>query len=211
MTKYQSTQELLNAYREAANRAALNGTSIYQESREIECNEHEYIPVRWQTSNGIDRAALFCTVCGYKENNGIKKSDYPNFDALPWHDGKLRKKISEYRSQLSKWVWEQRQAAYEKNQETWFAIHSDYLRSPQWRQKRAAVLRRDGYICQACLEKQATQVHHLNYDHWGHEPLFDLVSSCKECHDRITEMDRKSRVGDRPQPDIYDDPWEVTP
>lgn len=76
-------------------------------------------------------------------------------------------------------------------------LHGDYLRSPEWRAKRDAVLRRDGYMCQACLQNQAVQVHHKTYRHWGNEPLFDLVAVCEICHDEITKMDREYREGKR--------------
>lgn len=67
----------------------------------------------------------------------------------------------------------------------------DYMQSPQWLVRREAVLQRDEYICQACCERTATEVHHLNYDHLGNEPMFDLVSVCHDCHEQITKMDRE--------------------
>lgn len=60
-----------------------------------------------------------------------------------------------------------------------------YLRSPEWRKKREAVLARDGHLCQSCGLAQATEVHHLSYEHAGDEPLFELVSVCGGCHDRL--------------------------
>lgn len=68
--------------------------------------------------------------------------------------------------------------------------YSDYLSSPQWLVRREAVLQRDEYICQACCERTATEVHHLTYDHLGNEPMFDLASVCHDCHEQITNMDR---------------------
>lgn len=79
----------------------------------------------------------------------------------------------------------------EKEQKEWFDKHNQYLKSNEWLEKREMVLRRDNYLCQSCLKSKATQVHHLNYNHWGKEPLFDLISVCDECHELITEMDRK--------------------
>jgi 5-methylcytosine-specific restriction endonuclease McrA len=73
----------------------------------------------------------------------------------------------------------------------WFKEHNDYLRSNKWHEKRDAVLKRDNYLCQACLIHRATQVHHLSYEHWRNEPLFELVSICKDCHDLITKIDQK--------------------
>lgn len=85
---------------------------------------------------------------------------------------------------------------HQKSQE-WWSGYNAYLASDAWRQKRQACLERDRYICQArlsgCLQR-ADQVHHLTYDHRGQEPLFDLVSVCNPCHEKITAMDREKRA-----------------
>jgi 5-methylcytosine-specific restriction endonuclease McrA len=75
----------------------------------------------------------------------------------------------------------------------WLAQHERYLASSAWQLRRAAVLLRDKYLCQAGLDQcasKATQVHHLTYRHWRNEPLFDLMSVCGRCHDEITRMER---------------------
>jgi 5-methylcytosine-specific restriction endonuclease McrA len=70
-----------------------------------------------------------------------------------------------------------------------FSSHSpeylEYLQSPQWARTRAAVFQRDRKICQGCLKVQATEVHHLTYKHVYSEFMFELVSLCSDCHDRI--------------------------
>jgi 5-methylcytosine-specific restriction endonuclease McrA len=59
-----------------------------------------------------------------------------------------------------------------------------YLQSDAWRAKRAQALARDHGVCQGCLSRPATQVHHRTYEHVGDELLFELVSLCDECHER---------------------------
>ena len=76
----------------------------------------------------------------------------------------------------------------------WWAWYQEYLAGPVWREKRRRVLLRDGYFCQACHERKATQVHHISYRHVGMEPDFDLVSVCVPCHEALTEVDRGSRL-----------------
>lgn len=68
----------------------------------------------------------------------------------------------------------------------------EYLRSAQWREKRLKVLDRDNNTCQSCLKAKAQEVHHITYKHLKNEPLFELVSVCKPCHDEITRMDNGS-------------------
>lgn len=56
-----------------------------------------------------------------------------------------------------------------------------YIHSAAWR--KIADQRRDAdeHICPVC-GGEATEVHHLTYEHFGHEPMDDLVSLCKKCH-----------------------------
>ena len=60
--------------------------------------------------------------------------------------------------------------------------HREYLNSPAWKEIRQKVLERDGYECQKC-HNPGSDVHHKTYEHWGKEPLDDLVTLCRPCHD----------------------------
>jgi len=62
--------------------------------------------------------------------------------------------------------------------------YTDYLQSDAWRAKRTQALKRDKGLCQGCLDRPATQVHHLTYAHVGAELLFELISICDDCHER---------------------------
>lgn len=80
---------------------------------------------------------------------------------------------------------EDRTRAYVAAREKHDATYLDYLESPEWATIRRKVLKRDGYLCQGCLEKPGTIVHHLTYKRQGNEMACDLISLCKDCHDRI--------------------------
>lgn len=67
----------------------------------------------------------------------------------------------------------------------WLRDHDTYLRTPEWRAKRRAVLERDGWVCQGCLKNEAEEVHHLTYDHHKNELLFELTSLCRACHLKV--------------------------
>lgn len=89
---------------------------------------------------------------------------------------------------------ELRQAQRKVDHAQWQMRSAEYRRSPIWKAKRDQVFRRDGYVCQACLEAQATEVHHTAYGYpEGYEPLYTLYSVCRPCHERITQMDRARR------------------
>ena len=66
------------------------------------------------------------------------------------------------------------------------AVYSDYLKSDKWKYIRDYVLRRDGNQCTRC-GAIGTEVHHLSYDNIFHEEwdkCKDLITLCKDCHDR---------------------------
>ena len=65
-----------------------------------------------------------------------------------------------------------------------FGSYAGYLKSPEWMEKRSAVLQRAANLCEypGCGEG-AQEVHHLGYgDEWGEEPLYFLVALCRHHH-----------------------------
>lgn len=57
-----------------------------------------------------------------------------------------------------------------------------YMKSKKWYITRIAVLKRDNYECYICSKQVPLEVHHLTYKHIYNEPLEDLVSLCRRCH-----------------------------
>lgn len=146
-------------------------------------------------SNG-SRRAYQCLRCGTMISNAVTPEDRKKpLGELPAWDETRNTRFNEARSAANKLAGEiadekRKQQRYAKDRQ-WGDWYNQYLQSGQWRKRRQKVFERDGYRCQACLEKEATEVHHLNYEHCGNEPLFDLISVCHSCHEAITEMDRK--------------------
>ena len=60
--------------------------------------------------------------------------------------------------------------------------YADYLRSPEWRRRRADALRRAGWRCQVCNSSVALEVHHRTYERRGAEDSGDLIVLCRRCH-----------------------------
>lgn len=66
---------------------------------------------------------------------------------------------------------------------------SKYL-SKEWRNLRARVLRRDKGWCRMCDQREATQVHHLEYGKGRGVksllvPITDLIAVCGPCHKAV--------------------------
>lgn len=75
-----------------------------------------------------------------------------------------------------------------------------FYRLADWKRKREAILRRDGYMCQKCKRygKQvpATVVHHIKHLEDYPELAYDdsnLISLCAACHDK--EHPEKGKKG----------------
>jgi hypothetical protein len=60
-----------------------------------------------------------------------------------------------------------------------------YLQSAEWQEKRAAVARRSGGMCEACNNARGLDVHHKTYARLTNEHLDDLLHVCRPCHERI--------------------------
>jgi hypothetical protein len=131
-----------------------------------------------------------CLHCG-KELRAVSRHD-PRCNGIPERfDEELNQ--DGYDLQHEQWV-EQYNANRKAQHEDWLCEHTIYLQTPEWRAKRAKVLQRDNYICQGCLTNRATQVHHLSYEHWQHELLYELVSICDDCHEQEKQTRAKILV-----------------
>jgi len=60
--------------------------------------------------------------------------------------------------------------------------YADYLKTPEWHQRRAVALKVFAYRCQLCNSSESLQVHHRAYDRLGQEHWIDLVVLCDACH-----------------------------
>lgn len=164
--------------------------------------EHEEMRLRYrESSNGVIQYRRQCMTCGHLSQaiSHAKLSVEEKQNAEEVDDG-IAERWYEARNAYVKDAYEQlerkrQQMLAQQNQE-WWDWYNGYCRTAEWQARRTAVFNRDNFMCQACLQRPAEQVHHLTYKHVGNEPLFDLVSVCTRCHNTITEMER-DREADR--------------
>jgi len=75
-----------------------------------------------------------------------------------------------------------------------FELYKKYIRSDEWQQKRKERLALDNHRCKNCGGRRGLEVHHKNYDSLFNENVSsDLITQCKECHDKITDLNRKKK------------------
>jgi hypothetical protein len=61
--------------------------------------------------------------------------------------------------------------------------YDEYLRSPEWQERRQKALAFSGHRCQMNREHTTQlQVHHNTYERLGHERPSDLIVLCDTCH-----------------------------
>lgn len=164
----------------------MTASTIAQISSIPVCAHANTILTRMTTSNGTIQVRKQCMRCGATVGNAIRHGDIttPITQLPPFND--------ELRDEWSKRIIDARQSAAEMRRQIidaesqgrrdWY--RNVYLLSDAWKEKRLAVLKRDRYICQGCLSEKATDVHHLTYEHIGNELLWELISVCRDCHNR---------------------------
>lgn len=148
----------------------------FKTARPVPCAHPNIRPCRRVIDGGSVTIYRQCPDCGYVESNAIKRTKFTaeEFAALPEFSESRRDAL---RDQQQGEAQAERQAKY----------HA-YLCSDEWKEKRLLVFKRDGYLCQGCRNAQATDCHHLTYDHLYHEPLFELVAVCARCHKEIHHL-----------------------
>lgn len=147
-------------------------------------------------ANSTVRVELQCDYCGRSVGGPLKRAEHPFFLDYPvWDDGKAEAFWAKYREEAdSRFAALQKQRAEELARRR--ADYHAWLRqSPEWRRIRAAVLRRAGYTCEACLAVPAEHVHHDTYAFGRLPPAWCLRAVCGDCHDRLhTDGDDWCRI-----------------
>lgn len=135
-------------------------------------------------SNGVKSYRVQCNRCG-KNIQTLKKVDVAArrmLDIATEFDRELEQAWNNARSERYQTLHQQER---DQKDQDWWDRYNAYLQSPEWARRRAAVLRRDGGICQGCGNRPATQAHHHHYRRVFDEMLFDLIAVCTECHEKI--------------------------
>lgn len=123
-----------------------------------------------------------CMICG-RMIKMVKKDSVKDDPKIA--DTEMRDKWMESREREKQWVFTEYKAKIDTEYERRRYNYHEYLRSDKWREIRHAVLERDRHLCQGCLATEATCVHHKTYDNIYDELAFQLVSLCKNCHDKL--------------------------
>ena len=141
---------------------------------------HKRTELRYKLcSNGKKLLCTQCLDCGQRAGKDWLPQDRVNMKEVQPFDAALEEQGA--KQQQAIWAAKRERESVQR--------HLDYERyiqdSDDWQMIRTKVMRRDNYLCQACLEEPATQVHHKSYAHLYDEWMWELVSVCQPCHEKI--------------------------
>jgi 5-methylcytosine-specific restriction endonuclease McrA len=159
-------------------------------SKKLECSHTETAVVDVAPRNGARQIRRQCRKCGELTGPAVARAsvstveehDTQRFDL--WEAARL----DDYQRVIDKHVrWQS------GDSERRYSKYQEYLRSPEWAAIRAKVIKRAGGVCEGCLDRPATQAHHLHYQTLFREFCFDLVAVCSECHERYHKIEDETR------------------
>ena len=71
------------------------------------------------------------------------------------------------------------------NPTTLWKNKEEYMRSGVWYDIKQIILKRDNYTCRMCGSTNALECHHIKYDNLYNEKGEDLITVCRDCHQKI--------------------------
>jgi 5-methylcytosine-specific restriction endonuclease McrA len=158
-----------------------------------QCRHSEFQVVRVHWSDGRPAYRQQCVTCGLPDGSWIGKDKLGDLATISEGDADQHTKHEDARR--SEWnVVALRH--YQQQNSTGKLAYDQYLKSPEWRAKSKKVIQRAGGICEGCLERKATQAHHVSYRHIFDEFLWELRAICEPCHERAHVDDGKIVFGD---------------
>ncbi|MEM7779453.1 MAG: hypothetical protein AAF697_03560 [Pseudomonadota bacterium] len=172
------TGQLLPIEKDSAYREAL------VEFYDRECSHEHSEPMALIISDGRKQVYRCCTECGERIGSAMSQKDKAWVDSLPTESLALSERYTDRRNQERHEIMLRlaRQQFSERGRFT--KAYRDYLESDDWRKRRELILKRCGGVCEGCGIEPATEVHHLSYEHFMEEFLFELVGLCHSCHER---------------------------
>jgi 5-methylcytosine-specific restriction endonuclease McrA len=159
----------------------------------LECTHPEIVVTRVKWSDGRPAYRKQCSTCGFPDGSWIGKDKLGDLSTIGDGEADHYAKYEDQRREDWKSIALQHYRAQNKEDRL---AYDQYLKSTEWRDKSKRVIARAGGICEGCLERKATQAHHISYRHIYNEFLWELRAVCEPCHHRAHVDDGKILFGD---------------
>lgn len=152
------------------------------------CECGEAMLVFRRLSNGARTVTLQCNECGASVGGPLKLDHHPFWDTYPVWDERLRESYSDRLRDSINAAQEERAAAWEASQTERRAEYSRWLQtSEEWWDIRNKVMLRANWRCEACLNADAREVHHVTYAFGRLPPAWELRAVCRPCHAKFSD------------------------
>lgn len=92
-------------------------------------------------------------------------------------NAQIGKDISRWKAQII-----ERWQALDRLEELRSMPYREYLRTPEWRERRLTALARAEHRCEVCNATSNLEAHHRTYARRGEEQDSDLTVLCRSCH-----------------------------
>jgi hypothetical protein len=160
--------------------------------RNKECQHNQQSPCEWKDGAGNKHIKKQCQQCGRMLGTALRKNKVSE-SVLVNYQPNLEESYDAKRNAERDDII-QKHIRIQKAQSGEFSkSYKDHLNSDKWKLViRPKVFKRANGICEGCLERPATQVHHLTYEHLGDEFMFELAAMCGPCHERLHPKDLTS-------------------
>jgi hypothetical protein len=121
-----------------------------------------------------------CSTCGAATTEYLKHETVAGLAAVEWDDGLApRHGFVAEQVRFADFI----PHAFDNSTEVAPANYMDYLKSPEWQEKRHVTLARWGCRCCVCNSPNSPEVHHRTYARLGRELPNDVVVLCHVCHE----------------------------
>jgi hypothetical protein len=170
--------------------SVIDGMGLEKQALHQALNEHE---ARWychhtqtelrRKADALNRpqVAKQCLRCGARVGNWLTQTGLGDVLRIPLWDDVVADDYTvgerEERADIFKLF-------RDDEQRKWNEKYELYIRSAEWKRRRALVLERAKYVCEGCGTARATEVHHLHYRGLQDELLWELRAVCLPCHEK---------------------------
>jgi hypothetical protein len=170
---------------------------LWREFLDDACEHPGTVIVRRINAAGAPFFSRYCPHCGVKWSAMIARAAAEREGIAPdLTEQEMEQRADAYLAQreehFSRIIGGAAERALEKRLQSaveYSERYQDYLRSPQWKRKTAAIMERAGGKCEGCLSCDAEEVHHTTYEHVFNEFAFELLALCSPCHRRFHGKD----------------------
>lgn len=147
--------------------------------------------VEYEKKNKVYSKSNMCLNCLHKFGGDVKKTT-PHILSVTYEERQIiiDKIQTQYRDLYKPLLNKVNQVSLQRIRDQNRSEYIEYLRSDKWKEKRLQRLKLDNFTCQICgIQNGKLDVHHTTYNTFGNESIYDIITLCRPCHNKLHEND----------------------